>query len=77
MLKPVEDLDTWIVKYDLKPIERNCRCCGKSLKTVIPVATRKFRGLVSEPHECGSDFDIMTLKPIDREMINLMSSFSF
>ena len=75
MLRPVESFESWCEKYDLKPITRTCRGCGKELTTTIPVATRMCRGLTSEPHGCDSSYDLVMLKPIDPDFIKLLNKF--
>lgn len=45
--------EEWAEKYDLIPLETNCRTCMKKRRTTIPIALRKFRGLKAPPCECG------------------------
>ena len=75
MLKPVESLETWSERHGIKPIQRKCKGCGKLLTTTEPVATKKCRGLKSEPHECGPEYDLIALKPIDKDFLNLILKF--
>lgn len=75
MLCPVISLEDWCEQHDLKPIERKCRNCDLILRTTIPVVTKKSRGLKSPTHDCGPEYDLVMLKPIDKQLIDLMNSF--
>lgn len=72
---PLDDFDKWCARYDLTPITRKCRGCGVDLTTTVPIATHKSRGLMSEPHSCGPEYNIMTLKVIDQAFGKLLESF--
>lgn len=76
MMFPQVSMEEWCEQHKLVPLERKCKNgCGKILKTTIPVATKKCRGLKSEPHECGPEYDLVTLRPICKEFLDLLNSF--
>jgi len=55
------DIDEWLIEHDLTIQHRRCSNCGKELSTTIPVTVGDWVGLVSERHECGSEYDLLVV----------------
>jgi len=61
MLYPEVNFKQWCDRYKgLIPIERNCKCCGRMVRTTIPFALSNLRGLVTEDDGCGEEYRIST-----------------
>jgi hypothetical protein len=75
MIYPQVDLQEWCDRYSLKPITRPCKGCGKEFETKLPVATKMCRGLAAELHECGENYRLVVLRPIDQKFLNLINKF--
>lgn len=77
MLYPVVDKYHWANRYSLQIKSRPCRKCGELLTTNIPFASGEWRGLTSEPHECGEGYDIfVATKPDRTELIEMFNNLS-
>ncbi|MCC7403867.1 MAG: hypothetical protein IT288_05660 [Bdellovibrionales bacterium] len=60
-------LSTWCDKYGLTVEQEPCVKCGKLLVADVPVALSGYRGLKSQSHDCGKEYDHFVLVPIKEE----------
>lgn len=68
MIYPDISAEKWAEQYDINVKSNPCENCGEVLHPTKPFATGSWRGLKSEPHGCGEDFDlILAVKPDERE----------
>lgn len=58
ILYPVVSARDWAKKYNISVRSNPCVNCGKILTPTKPFATGRWRGLTSEPHSCGEEFDL-------------------
>jgi hypothetical protein len=58
LLFPVVSAEKWAKQYSLSVSDSPCENCGKILSPTKPFATGGWRGLTSEPHNCGGDYDL-------------------
>jgi hypothetical protein len=66
-LIPIENLDNWCKKYDLKVKQANCKNCNRILKTDTPFVTNEYRGLFSKPCICGNKKTPFTFIIVDKK----------
>jgi hypothetical protein len=67
ILYPQVPLDEWCKRYNIQPKTNKCRKCGKLQTTTIPIASKSFRGLQAELHECGRNYRLATLVSADTD----------
>lgn len=60
--------ENWCKRYPgLEVISDNCPKCGQSRVADRPVALLgSYRGLISSPHACGPQFDLLTAVSVDK-----------
>jgi hypothetical protein len=56
--------EVWAKRHRISLKPRACPKCGIDLFPTIPFATKDYRGLRSEPHACGSQYDLKRIVPI-------------
>jgi hypothetical protein len=58
LVYPIIQTEKWAKRYSLSVRSNPCENCGEMLFPTKPFATKNWRGLMSEPHSCGKDFDL-------------------
>ncbi len=58
LIYPVVPAERWAKLYSLSVRPNPCESCGRILFPTKPFATGDWRGLMSEPHSCGNEFDL-------------------
>lgn len=61
------ELNEWIKKHKIIPIEENCKTCHELLKSSLPVVTKHSYGLISPEHSCNKD-RLYTFVPKDEKV---------
>lgn len=64
----------WAKRYNLSIKSKTCVKCGLELTTTKPFASGKWRGLISEEHECGQSYDILVAIELDDKGKNIWQS---
>jgi len=76
IIYPIVAADKWAKKYSIFVESHPCEKCGKILFPTIPFATGRWRGLISEPHGCGEEYNLsISTKATAVERQELMSYF--
>lgn len=77
MIFPIVDINIWCKTYGLKIQVDECPKCGIKRETSIPYAIGKYRGLISEEHNCGPEFRLNTFKPSKGTWFNLLDDSEY
>ncbi len=69
MIYPDISVEEWCRRHPgLEELSDSCPKCGQARVTSQPVALLvSYRGLISPPHKCGPQFDLLTAVSIDEE----------
>jgi len=59
MIYPIVSTERWAKQYSITVKSNPCGNCGEMLHPTKPFATGSWRGLISEPHSCGEEFDLI------------------
>ena len=59
MIYPIVSTERWSKQYSITVKSNPCENCGEILHPTKPFATGSWRGLISEPHGCGEEFDLI------------------
>ena len=67
MIFPDIDPQEWARRYNIRFIKRKCSKCNRLFLSDIPIALKGYRGLQTPLHECGKEFQRMTLVPYGKK----------
>ncbi len=67
-----QDPKAWSAHWGLTPKESSCKGCGKPIKTTIPFAYSRYRGLKAPQCSCGdrSVFYCLVVDPKHGDLFN-------
>jgi len=71
MIYPTETIKSWSKKYEINPIEDECPKCGIKRVANIPFADGVLRGFISEVHECGERYTLVTFVDTTNQLVDL------
>ena len=73
MIKVDTDPKAWVLKHNLGKTQSNCYNCNIEVELNIPIISKNWVGIESEPHEpCGERFVVCVLRPRDKETQELL-----
>lgn len=76
MIYPIIQSEKWAKQYCITVKSKPCENCGEMLHPTKPFATGRWRGLISEPHSCGEEFDlILATKATPSERVKYINLF--
>lgn len=73
MIKVDADPKAWALKHNLKTTD-NCYNCGIEVELSVPLISKDWVALESEPHEpCGERYKVTVLRPRDKKTQDLLN----
>lgn len=64
ILYPEVNIQEWCKLYDLEITDDPCIKCGKVFPFTIAIASKEWRGVTQEPHDCGPRYAQSILRPV-------------
>jgi hypothetical protein len=73
MIRVDTDPKAWTLKHNFKTKD-NCYNCGIEIELTIPLISKDWVAIQSEPHEpCGERYKVTVLRPRDKKTQDLLN----